>query len=114
LPSPVGEDAALRVTTLRVLGRLGDPRALPALARALDNGSSAVRRAGAEALGLLGARAGALLGQLESAARCDPRLDVRGACLLALDLIHRALRDAPAELEASGAPAGRGTELVAS
>ncbi len=88
------------------LGLAGDARGLKELIGLLHG---EMRPLAAEALGALGAQAAPALRMLQSMQWFDPT----GACRKAVQRIKSALRDAPAELEAAPAPAGRGTELEA-
>lgn len=77
-------DTGLRARLALALGRIGDPRAAPALVRMLADREAEVRSAAAFALGLLGAGAGregidALISSLD-----DPEGGVRDAALDAL------------------------------
>ncbi len=97
-----------------VLASLNDPGAVALLMEFLGDADSGVRRAGARALGEMGAVAGAALKPLR-----EKRVRTSMAVLEWWDLanairrIEDALRKAPAEMESAPAPAGRGTEMEA-
>ena len=105
-----GEDGR----ALGAVGRAhaGDGGALDHLLQALGHPDAEIRLAVVGALVALAGVAGRalpLLAQLEAQSKGY----LRDACRLATERIEQALRDAPAELEAAPAPAGRGTELEA-
>lgn len=104
------DDTGVVLTAAVGLAYLSDPRGIPALADGLRHREEDVRIVCAEALGHLGAQAGAALGVLRDAGHAGPA-DVRAACRAAVRDVTEDLRRAPAELEAASAPAGRGTEL---
>ncbi len=95
------------------LAHLGDASTLPTLQDALVHRDAIVRCAAAQALGALAAQAAPALDALRHLAH-DDNSGVRHACGRAAAAIEAALSHAPSELESASAPAGMGTELVAS
>ncbi len=103
------EDAT-RIPAAVALAMLGEPAAVPVLIGALGHEHPDVRFAAALALGDAGAPAGPALPMLLRMRHHDPDKGVAERCLVAVGRIEAALRHAPVELEATPAPAGRGTE----
>ena len=102
-----------RILAAVVRGYLGDAGALPALMVALDHPHARPRHAAARALARLGVPAGSALPRLKDLRKRAEGSAGRDVYADAVDQIQAAVREAPAEMEASAAPAGRGTELEA-
>ncbi len=104
-------EAGLAAAVFRAHG--GDASVLEALLPALESADGRVRAVVARAVGRLGAPAGRALGRLRNLLGADEDRNASACYRDAIRRIERALKDAPAEMEASAAPAGRGTELEA-
>lgn len=103
-----GQTAALRLEAVRLLGALADPRAIPALTRALGDGSAEVVSEAAEALSRLGTAATpALTAALETgndaARRFAARALGRSPGAAVVDALALALKDRDAEVRRAAA-----------
>ncbi|MBI3947594.1 MAG: HEAT repeat domain-containing protein [Armatimonadetes bacterium] len=110
LDAGAGEE---QVAAAVALGHAGDPRAVGLLAASLDGEDTDRLLAAASALCHAGAAGAPALGALRSLADYATDADVSSLAEEAVRAIERALRAAPAELEAAAAPEGTGTELEA-
>ena len=92
------------------LAYLGDASTIQVLRAALAHEGREWRLAAAGALAALGAEAGGALERLRALRAAEGDRAAQGVYAEALWRIDKALRNTPTELEASTAPAGRGTE----
>lgn len=106
-------DAGLRLCAAVGLGHTGEPAVVEALAAALESPDMAVRLASAGALCAAGAAGSRALPALHARLARESNAEARSLFREAIGSITGALRRGPAELVASLAPAGRGTELEA-